>query len=91
MVIRAPNFSAWMCRQHRKHDFTYKSCAMAIDVSPQTIDSYACGRSHPQIMKFLPLCKFFAKVRCEPVETIIMELLEIIEQDRIQRQNEKTN
>ena len=88
MVIRAPHFSAWMCRQHRRHDFTYKACAEYIGVSPQTVDSYACGRSHPQIMKFLPLCRYFSQVRKEPVETIIMELLEIIEQDRIQRQNE---
>jgi len=90
-VIRAPFFSAWLCRQHRRHKFTYKNCAEHLGVSPQTIDSYSCGRSHPQIMRFVPLCRFIAKVRGETTEAIILELLDVIEKDRIYRQNETTH
>ena len=85
MTCRAPNFSQWLCRQYRKYKFKYATLAFYLDVSPQCIDSYANGRAHPQIMKFYRLVEFLADTRNEPYELVLLEAMESIRKDYVQK------
>ena len=81
MTCRAPNFSRWLCRQKRKYTFQYASLAHYLDVSPQCIDSYANGRAHPQIMKFVKIIQFLELYRNDEFTTILTEAIEHINKD----------
>ena len=82
-VCRAPNYSRWLCRQKRKYRFQYASLAHYLDVSPQCIDSYANGRAHPQLMKFVKIIDFLTLYRNDDFQTILNEAIEHIKQDII--------
>jgi len=81
MKIRAPNFSQWLCRQKRLYKFQYIHLASYLDVSPQCIDSYANGRSHPQVMKFVKVIEFITVHRNDTFETILLEAISSIKKD----------
>lgn len=72
----------WLCNMKRKHRFRWKDMAAHIGVSSQCIDSYANGRSHPQIMKYYSLCEYLSIHTNQPINTIIMMGMEHISKDR---------
>lgn len=65
----------------RKYRFQYASLAHYLDVSPQCIDSYANGRAHPQIMKFVKIIHFLELYRNDTFQTILLEGIDAIQQD----------
>ena len=85
MIVRAPNFSRWLCRQHRTFKFKYSDLAKELGVSPQCIDMYCNGRAHPQIMKFDVVIEFIANHRKEPFPMVLLEAWEHIKKDRKER------
>jgi DNA-binding XRE family transcriptional regulator len=69
----------------RKHKFRWCDLALYIGVSTQCVDSYANGRSHPQIMKYYSLCEYIAKYTKIPINTIIIQSMEYIKLDLEER------
>lgn len=80
-IIRAPNFSRWLCKVKRDSSFTWRQLADYLDVSPQCIDSYSTGRSHPQIMRFHLLISFLSRETGRPYITLIIEAFKHIKLD----------
>lgn len=87
MICRAPHFSRWLCLQKRRYDFQWASLAHHLGVSPQCIDSYANGRAHPQIMKFVKIIEFMDEHRSDDYKTILLDAINAIKQD--QKEHEK--
>ena len=79
--IRAPFFSLWLCGMKRKYNFRWCDMAIHIGVSTQCVDSYANGRSHPQVMKYYKLCEFISIHSHQHINTIIFQSMEHIKQD----------
>ena len=65
----------------RKYKFRWKDMAGYIGVTSQCVDSYACGRAHPQIMKFYVLCEYIAKYTNQPTNNIIILGMDAIRKD----------
>lgn len=80
-IIRAPNFSQWLCKIKRESSFTWRELADYLDVSAQCIDSYATGRSHPQIMRFHLLVEYIARETGRQYNTLIIEAFKYIKLD----------
>lgn len=87
VICRAPHFSRWLCLQKRRYDFQWASLAHHLGVSPQCIDSYANGRAHPQIMKFVKIIEFMDEHRSDDYKTILLDAINAIKQD--QKEHEK--
>ena len=56
-----------------------------MSVSSQCIDSYACGRAHPQIMKFYSLCEYIANYTKQPINNILISGMAAIKKDKNER------
>ena len=84
MNCRAPNFSAWLCKQKRLFRFQWASMAHHLGVSPQCIDSYANGRAHPQIMKFVLIIEFISEYRRDGFESILLDAIKYIKKDQLE-------
>lgn len=82
-IIRAPNFSRWLCQVKRKSSFTWRHLADYLDVSAQCIDSYATGRSHPQIMRFHLLIQFISRETGREYNTLLIDAYKYIKQDSL--------
>ena len=55
-----------------------------LGVSPQCIDSYANGRAHPQIMKFVLIVEFISEYRRDGFESILLDAIKYIKKDQIE-------
>lgn len=55
-----------------------------LGVSPQCIDSYANGRAHPQIMKFVLIIEFISEYRRDGFESILLDAIKYIKKDQLE-------
>ena len=55
-----------------------------VGVSPQCIDSYANGRAHPQIMKFVLIIEFLMEYRNDGFNDILLDAITAIKKDQIE-------